>query len=184
VGEVTGILIDDPEGSAGTGGNGLHDLADVTDAGGKRLRTVGPHRIAGEDVTVILEVRAAPGGVHDHLRIVAGERVDVEAGELARPLALARVRVEGATAGLLLGDADHMAVALEEAHGGAFGISECLAHDATREKAHIGAFAMDAAKRRALGGCRERRGPADAAGQTRGQTREAETRADVRETRG
>jgi len=177
--EVTRILVHDADRPPGARLNGLHDLADVADPRRKSLRAIGPKRVAGEDVPVVLQMRAAPGGVDHDRRLAAGKGIDVVAGELARTVPVAGVRVQGAAAGLLLGDAHHMSVPLEETHGGAFGVAEPLAHDAPGEDAHIGTFTLNATERSALRGCREGRCPADPAGQLGGETSEPEPRAEV-----
>ena len=180
--EVTGVLVHDANGPPGAPRTGLHDLADVADPGRECLGSISPQGIAAEDVPVVLQVRAAPRRVDDHLRIATGKSIDVEARELARAFAVAGVRMQGTAAGLLLGDADDQSAALQDAHGRALGLSEGLAHDAAREDAHIGALAVDAAERRSFRASRQRRGPADAAGQASGHPRETKARADVRET--
>ena len=181
--EMAGVLVDDADRPASAGRNRFRDLADVAHAGRKRLGAVRPERITGEDVSVVLEMRAAAGGVDDNLPFATRKGIDVEARELARAFAIAGVRVQGAAAGLFLGDADDMSVALEQTHRGALGITEGLAHDAPRENADIGAFTVDAAEGRALGRSREGRRPTDPPGQPSRKAREAQPRADVGETR-
>jgi glycolate oxidase len=183
VGEVTGVLIHDADRPPGARRDWLHDLADVADPRRECLRAVRPQGIAGEDMAVVLQVRAAARGVRDHLRLATGKGIDVKASELPRALAVAGVRVQGAAAGLLLGDAHDVSVALEKAHRGALGVAERLAHDAAGEDVHVGALTIDAAEGSALRRRREGRGPAEAAGQPRRQAREPEPRADIGETR-
>jgi len=101
-------------------------------------------------MAVILKMRAASGRVDHHLRVVARERVDVQPSELSGALALAGVRMQSAAAGLLLGNADDVAIAFEQAHGGALRVSERFAHDAAGEDAHVGALTIDSAEGRAL----------------------------------
>ena len=180
--EMAGVLVDDADRPAGASRNRFRDLADIAHAGRERFGAVRPERIAGEDVSVVLEMSAAAGGIDDNLPLATRKGIDVEARELARALPVARVCVQGAAAGLLLGDADDMSVALEETHGSALGGSEGLAHDASREDADVGAFTVDAAERRALGRRREGRRPTEPPGQPSRKTREAEPRADVGET--
>jgi len=180
--EMAGVLVDDADRPAGASRNRFRDLADVAHAGRERFGAVRPERITGEDVSVVLEMSAAAGGIDDNLPFATRKGIDVEARELARALPVARVRVQGAAAGLLLGDADDMPVALEETHGSALGGSEGLAHDASREDADVGAFTVDAAERRALGRRREGRRPTEPPGQPSRKTREAQPRADVGET--
>src|SRR5439155_11419645 len=87
--EVTRVLVDDPKRALGARTKGLHDLADVAHPGCERLRAVRPERIVGKSMPVILEVRPAAGRIDHDLRIVPGESVDVVAGELPRPFAIA-----------------------------------------------------------------------------------------------
>ena len=183
VGEVTRVLVEDPESAPGARRDGLHDLADIAHPGGKRLRTVGPQRVVGEHVAVVLEVRPAARGIDHDLRVAPGKGIDVVAGELARARPLAGVRVQGAAAGLLLRNADHMPVAFEKANRRALGISEGLAHDAAREEAHVGAFAIDAAEGSSFGRRRQRGGPAETAGQPCGKTRETKAGTEVSDAR-
>ena len=182
VGQVTRVLVHDPKRFSRARRDGLHDLADVTDPRSERPGTIRPQRVVGEDVPVVLEVGAAARRVYDHLRLVTGKGIDVEPGELAGAVAVTGVRVQGAAAGLLFGNADHMPIALEKPHGGALGVAERLAHDAAREEAHVGARMVDPAERGTFGRRRERRGPAEAPGEPRGETCETEPRAEVGQT--
>src|SRR5439155_5903194 len=182
VSQMAGVLVDDADRPTSASWNLFRDLADVAYARRERLGAVRPERIASENVSVVLEMRAAAGGVDDDLPFATRKGIDVEARELARAFPVPGVRVQGAAAGLLLGDADDMSVALEETHGGALGISEGLEHDASREHADIGAFTVDTAEGRALGRSREGRRPTDPPGQPSRKTREAQPRADVGET--
>jgi len=181
--EVTRVLVDDPDRPLSARWNGLHDLADIADSGGKGLGAVRPERIPAEDVAVVLQVGAAPRGVDHHLGIATRKGIDVVAGELARAFALPRVRVQGAAAGLLPGDGHDVPIPLEKMHGRSLGVSERLPHDAAREDADVRTLALDAPERRAL----RRRGkgssPPETAGQSRGQPREAETRTEIGQAR-
>src|SRR5258707_1295722 len=113
---------------------------------------------------VVLQVRPATRRVDDHLRLASGKGVHVVPSELACALAVAGVRVQSATAGLLLGDAYDVSVAFEKAPGRALGVAEGLAHDAAGEDAHVRALAVDTAERSALRRRRQGRRPAEAAG--------------------
>ena len=182
VSEMASILVHDADRPASADRNRFRDLADVPHASRERSGAVRPERIAGEDVSVVLEMRAAAGGVDDDLPFAPRKGIDVEARELARAFPIAGVRVQGAAAGLLPGDADDMSLALEETYGGALGISEGLAHDASREDADVGAFTVDTAEGRALGRSREGGRPTEPPGQPSCKTRETQPRADVGET--
>src|SRR2546425_3652531 len=61
--EVAGILVRDPDGPGGAPGTRLQDLAEIADARREPLRTVGPGGVVGEELAVVLHVRAAAGGV-------------------------------------------------------------------------------------------------------------------------
>jgi glycolate oxidase len=184
VSEVTRVLVHDADRPPSARVDGLHDLADIPDARGERLGALRPQRIIGKDVPVVLQVRAAPSSVDDHLRVATRKGIDVVASELSRAFAVAGVRVQSAAAGLLLGDAHDVSVALEKAHRGALGVAEREAHDAAGEDLHVGALTIDAAERSALRRRRQGRGPPEAAGQLRGKAREPEPGAEIGEARG
>src|SRR3989442_1031057 len=176
---MTRVLVDDPNRAPRARRDWLHDLAQVAHPRRECLRPTRPQRVRRQDVAVRLEVRAASRGIDYHLPVGPREGVDVVPGELTRAFAVAGVRVQGAAPDLLLGDADAVPVALEKAHRRALGLSESLAHDAAREEAHVGVIPIDAAEGRAFGRRSQRRDPAEAAGQSRGEARESEAGAEV-----
>jgi glycolate oxidase len=184
VGEVTRVLIDDADRPPGAPRNGLHDLADIADPRGEGLGAVRPERVGSEDMAVVLEVGAAPRRVDDHLRIATRKGIDVVAGELARAVAVARVRVQRAAAGLLFGHGHDMSIPLEKTDGRSLGISERLSHDAAREYAQIRALALNAAERRAFRRRRKGSSPPETARQyPRRETGQSETSTEIGQAR-
>src|SRR5437879_2666102 len=82
------------------------------DARRGRPGALGPRRVVREELAVRLHVRAATRGVHDDRGVAPCEGVDVEARELARPLALTGVGVKSPAAGLLDRHRDRKPLAL------------------------------------------------------------------------
>src|SRR2546422_731958 len=99
--EMAGVLIHDADRPRGIQRPGLDDLAQVPDARRRRPGALGPRLVVREELAVRLHVRAATRGVHDDRGVAPREGVDVEARELARPLAFTGVGVKSAAAGLL-----------------------------------------------------------------------------------
>src|SRR5712692_9461752 len=99
---MAGVLVDDAQRTRRRSRLWLGDLAQVADARSERASAIRPHGIFREHLAVRLEVCTAARGVHDDRHVRSRERVDVEAGELARAFTVSRVRVERAAADLLL----------------------------------------------------------------------------------
>ena len=104
-------------------------------------------------------MRTAPGRVDHDLRIAPGERVDVEARQLARAFAVAGVRMQRTAADLLFRHAHPQAVAFEQSHGRTLGLPEGLTHDAAGEDACLRVGSLRTPERRALPRRREGRRP-------------------------
>src|SRR2546425_2376624 len=174
MGKVAGVLVDDAQWARRAPSSGLRGLAHVADAGRECLGAVRPEGIRGQELAVVLEMRAAPGRIHDDLRVASGEGVDVEPRELPRPLTVAGVRMQGAAAHLLLRHADPQSVAFEQAHGRTLGLAERFAHDAAGEDARFRLGPLRATECGALAARRERRRPAETAGEARGEPSQAD----------
>ena len=120
----------------------------------KALGAIGVLGVVAQQVPVLLERRAAAGGVDDDgVERQRLEGVDVAARQIARGLALARVHLQRAAAALPRRAVDDAAVGGQHAHGGGVRLAEELRHDAALDEPH--AVARLAHRWRDLG-----RGPA------------------------
>ena len=96
-----------------------------------------PGRIVLQQPAVFLHRRSAARGVHDdRFDREALEGGDVAPRERAGPVALARMRVQRAAAGLRSGDVNLDAVPRQHPRGGAIGVSEDASHHASGEERH------------------------------------------------
>src|SRR5438552_8522439 len=172
---MAGVLIDHPQRPRATHGPRAQDLRQVANPRSERLRALRPRWIGLQMVAVRLEMRPAAGGVDHDLRVATGERVDVVARQLASALAIARVRVEGAAAGLLLRRAHDVAVVFEDPNRRSLGVPERLAHHAPGEKRRVRLVALDASESASFAGWRKRRRPCEPPADDHRESREAAT---------
>src|SRR5438105_8162093 len=161
---MTRVLIDDADRAGRRAPRiGRGDLRRVPNARREGARSLRPRRVGREDIAVRLEMRTAASRVDHDRQLGPGERVDVQACELARAVAIAAVRVQGPAADLLDARGHLPSAALEDAHRRAIAVTEDLAHDAAREEERVGVVAFDELERRTLAPGSERRRPGERA---------------------
>lgn len=161
--EVAGVLVHDTQRTRGAVRPRPRDLRHIAHARAEGAAALGPGGILLKYVAVGFQVRAAARRVHDDRKVVTGERVDVQSGELPRVLAVTGVRVQRAAAQLLDRDGDTVTVALEDSHGRSLGITERLTHHAPGEHAHVGVRPFRERERRTFGAWSEGAEPREAA---------------------
>ena len=138
VGEVARVLIGHAPIHAShlrVEGQGDQELTDVLDEGGERGGLLGVVRVVFEELAILLQRRAAAGGVgQNSLHIQGEEDVDVAAGEATGRLKVAGVDRESAAAGLLRRDEHLAAIAGQDAHRGLVEIGVEDRRDTPREQ--------------------------------------------------
>ena len=139
VAEVAGVVIGRPSSAAGASGaigpsatrNSEMSLTLATN------RAAASWSAAGQEVGVVLEHRAAAGGVDDdRVELVGVERREVLPGEVERRALDARVVVDRPAADLAARDDDLAAVLLEDPGGRGVGLGEHRVGHAAEEQGH------------------------------------------------
>src|SRR5215203_1587438 len=103
----------------------LDKLRDVPDLRRERARALGVLGVVAQEVAVLLEGRAAPGGVDDDvIQVLVLELVYEVAGEPLELLLAARVHAQGAAAALALGGDDLAALGGQDPHRGGVDVGE------------------------------------------------------------